>query len=111
MKFRGFVLTVSFLWVDGMALFPFILSRRKSPGKIFLNHERIHLMQQLEMGILLFYIWYFAEYVIQLTAGKNHIEAYHNISFEREAYRNESNTDYLTHRKFWSFLKYIGRGK
>ena len=111
MKFRGFVLTVSSLWVEGMALFPFILSRRKSPGKVFLNHECVHLRQQLEMGILLFYVWYLAEYLIQLAAGKKHLEAYYNISFEREAYKNEGNADYLVHRKFWSFLKYIGRGK
>lgn len=108
MKFRGFVLTVSVLWVEGMALFPFILSRRKSPGETFLNHECIHLRQQLEMGVMLFYLWYLAEYLVRVIEFKNHTEAYYNISFEREAYSNENNMDYLTDRKFWSFLKYIG---
>jgi len=111
MKFKGFVLTVSFLWVDGMALFPFILSRRSSPGKVFLNHECIHLRQQLELGVLLFYFWYIVEYLVQLAVRRDHLAAYYNISFEREAYRNERNTEYLTNRKFWSFMRYIGKEK
>ena len=58
MKFKRIVIHVSFLWVDAMALFPFILLRRKSPSTKLINHECIHLRQQLEMGLLPFYIWY-----------------------------------------------------
>lgn len=107
MRFRGFVLNVSFLWVEGLALFPFILSRRKAPGKIFLNHERIHLRQQFEMGLVLFYIWYFAEYLVRLIEFGDHSKAYYNISFEREAYRNERDLEYLRKRRFWGFLQYF----
>jgi hypothetical protein len=57
MKFKGFLCHVSFLWVDGIALFPFILVKRKSPGRLLLNHECIHLRQQLEMGLVFFYVW------------------------------------------------------
>ena len=107
MKFKGFLVNVTFLWVDGMALFPFILTRRKAPGVIFVNHECIHLRQQMEMGIIPFYIWYLAEYLIRRAQYKNHYLAYLHISFEQEAYRNEENLDYLKGRKFWAFLRYI----
>ena len=33
--------------------------------------------------------------------------AYKNISFEREAYQNQSNLDYLSNRKHYSWFSYI----
>jgi hypothetical protein len=107
MKVKGVLLNVPLLWVDGMAFFPFILSKRKSPGIVFMNHERIHLKQQLEMGLLLFYLWYFIEFLVRLIQFRDRASAYFNISFEREAYRNERDLKYLRGRKFWAFLKYI----
>jgi hypothetical protein len=107
MKFKGFLCHVSFLWVDGMALFPFILVKRKSPGRVLLNHECIHLRQQLEMGLVFFYVWYFAEYLIRLMQHRVHYLAYMHISFEQEAYRNEADLDYLLKRRWWAFLKYV----
>lgn len=105
--FKGVLLHVSSLWVEGLAFFPFILSRRRSPGKVFLNHERIHLRQQLEMGLILFYIWYFAEYFFRLIQYRDHALAYYNISFEREAYRNECDQQYLAKRGIWRFFYYL----
>jgi hypothetical protein len=52
-------------------------------------------------------LWYLVEYCIKLVIYRNHDKAYHNISFEREAYRNDENLDYLMKRKFWSFVKYL----
>jgi hypothetical protein len=107
MKFKGFLCHVSFLWVDGIALFPFILVKRKSPGRLLLNHECIHLRQQLEMGLVFFYVWYFAGYLIRLIQHRVHYLAYMNMSFEREAYSNEGDFDYLTKRKWWAFLEFV----
>jgi hypothetical protein len=107
MKVKGVLLNVPLLWVEGMAFFPFILSKKKSPGIIFMNHERIHLKQQLEMGLLLFYLWYFVEYFVRFIQFGDRVAAYFNISFEREAYRNEMDLNYLSSRKFWAFLKYL----
>jgi len=44
----------------GLALFPFIFIKRDSlrKDKVFVNHERIHLQQQKELLILLFFIWH-----------------------------------------------------
>ncbi len=74
---------------------------------VFINHERIHLRQQLEMLVLPFFIWYITEYVIRYIYYRNSYKAYSNISFEREAYRNESNLNYLKNRSSWAFIKYL----
>ncbi|WP_244307457.1 hypothetical protein [Flavobacterium fluviatile] len=93
----------------GMAVFPFILIRyyKDQVNVVFLNHEKIHLRQQLEMLIVPFFIWYFLEYLIRLIQYKNKTLAYHNISFEREAYTKETDLNYLKKRSFFQFLKYI----
>lgn len=92
----------------GMAVFPFIFVADKSSiNPTFLNHERIHLRQQLEMLILPFYVWYILEYLLRRIQYKNHHLAYSNISFEREAYANERNLNYLATRRVWWFLKFL----
>ncbi|MFD2933606.1 hypothetical protein [Spirosoma flavum] len=102
-----FVIHVSSLGPDGMALFPFILVRHPNPGPTLLNHERIHLRQQAELGIFLFYLWYVVEYIIRRFQYKQHYEAYRNISFEREAFANEQNMSYLQSRRWWIFWNYM----
>ena len=94
-----------------MALFPFVLvdSEEDKKDKILLNHEKIHLYQQLEMLIVPFYIVYLLHYFFQLIRLKKHYPAYMNIVFEREAYQNESDLEYLKKRKFWGFWKYWGK--
>jgi hypothetical protein len=72
-----------------------------------MNHERIHLRQQIELLVIPFFIWYSIEYLIRLLHYKNKRQAYLNISFEREAYENEKDLEYLNHRPFLMFLKYI----
>jgi hypothetical protein len=71
------------------------------------NHERIHLRQQLELLIVPFYIIYGLEFVFRLIAYKNWKEAYQNISFEREAYKNEKDLDYLKTRPLFGFMRYF----
>ena len=107
MKFKGILLNVSFLWVEGMALFPFILVRHKTCSRFLINHEQIHLRQQLELGLIVFYIWYFAEYLIRLIQYKKHYLAYLHISFEREAYQHQADLNYLKKRRLWAFLGYL----
>ena len=94
---------------NGLAIFPFVVLRRKALklNKVVLNHERIHLIQQKELLIIPFYIWYIAEFFIRLLRHRNWHIAYRNISFEREAYRNEYKFDYLKQRRFWQFLNYL----
>ncbi|GAA4408310.1 hypothetical protein GCM10023187_29990 [Nibrella viscosa] len=101
------VVRVPFLWVEGMALFPLVLVRRPNPNPVLINHERVHLRQQLELGILPFYIWYLVEYLIRRWQYRDHYTAYRNISFEREAFANEKNLHYLPKRPWFTFRHYI----
>ncbi|GAA3519970.1 hypothetical protein GCM10022393_37740 [Aquimarina addita] len=93
----------------GIALWPFIVVKndRLKDDKAFINHEKIHLRQQIELLILPFYFFYIVEYFVRLLQYKNSQDAYRNISFEREAYEREEELMYLTHRKLWSFIKYL----
>ena len=95
--------------ISGITLFPFILLRKKELlyNKTLLNHEKIHLRQQIETLVIPFYIWYLSEYYIKYLKYRDADKAYRNISFEREAYENDDNLNYLQKRKFWSFLKYL----
>jgi len=74
---------------------------------VFINHEKIHFRQQLELLILPFYIWYFFEFMIRIVQFKDGKKAYRTISFEREAYENEKDLNYLKSRSFWNFCKFI----
>ncbi len=97
--------------IKGIALFPFILLNDKlcKQDKIFINHEKIHLRQQIELLLIVFYLWYVIEYYYWLIKLRNPYLAYRNISFEREAYDNENNLEYLKSRKFWTFLNYVNK--
>lgn len=51
-----------------------------------------------------FYILYILEWLYRLTQKGN---AYKNVSFEKEAYDNENDMDYLNKREYFSWIKYI----
>lgn len=93
----------------GISLWPFVIVETKAlkADKAFINHEKIHLRQQLELLVLFFYIWYFLEFLIRYFKYGNSLRAYRNISLEREAYRRENDLHYLHHRPFWAFLKFL----
>lgn len=93
----------------GLTIFPFVFIKYRfdSENKILVNHEKIHLCQQLELLVLPFFLWYFVEYAVRLLQYKNSNLAYRNISFEREAYANEQDLDYLEKRRLFSFWKYL----
>lgn len=93
----------------GLTVFPFVFlkSKQLKSNVVFMNHEKIHLKQQLELLILPFYLMYAIEFLVRLLQYKKWDLAYRNVSFEREAYTNEFNLDYLKQRSFWSFLKYL----
>jgi hypothetical protein len=93
----------------GMAVFPFVLMKYDfdKANQTFVNHEKIHLKQQKELLVIPFFIWYFLEYLFRLMQYRNKDLAYRNISFEREAYAKETDSDYLKNRSFFEFLNYI----
>ena len=85
--------------IIALAFYPFIfVSKDTILTPELINHERIHLRQQIEMLILPFYIWYLIEY---------YTKGYLNVSFELEAYDNQDNLEYLPSRPIFNFTKYI----
>ena len=93
----------------GITIFPFVFLKYSAlkANSTVLNHEKIHLRQQLEMLVVPFFVFYGFEFLYKLMRYKNWYEAYRNLSFEREAYRNEKDLNYLKSRPFWAFLKYL----
>lgn len=95
----------------GITIFPFVFIKTTElkDDAIFINHERIHLRQQLELLVIPFLLFYVIEYAIRLLQYRSKDLAYRNISFEREAYVNEKDLNYLQLRPFWNFINYIKR--
>ena len=95
---------IPFKGFDAMNLFGVVFARNeyKDLNKIVLNHEAIHTAQMKELLYIPFYILYGIEYLINLIKYRDGDKAYKNISFEREAYRNERQLDYLKGRRHFS---------
>ena len=104
-----FIIVSKFFVPNGyaaIALFPFIFFKKQeyiTDRRI--NHEKIHLRQQIEMLIIPFYLLYGIHFLYNIICGISH--PYRNIVFEIEAYNNESSKTYLKTRGFFAWTKYF----
>ena len=102
-------LTLGRIQKGGITIFPFIFltTNMKKDNKIdiIINHEKIHIRQQLELLIIPFYILYFLNYIINRCKGLDDNNAYLNIIFEKEAYNNQKDLDYLNTRKIFGWIR------
>ena len=120
--------TYIFNKVRAIVIYPFCYHIKNFP-KDKINHENIHERQVLEVmkvsllllllaystGIIYSFLWltlsysyyllYVLEYLMRLLQYKDKDLAYRNISFEREAYANQHNLDYLKTRTPFRWLK------
>lgn len=88
---------IPFKGYKAISIWPFVFVRKGCKfDDIDLNHEKIHLVQQLELLIIPFYLIYLVEWIFK---------KYRDISFEKEAYSNEANLDYLKTRKHYNMWK------
>lgn len=118
-----------------LTIWPLVFARKseKPLKRNVENHERIHLRQQLEVMLLsaavlavviclagcswwwmlavlvAYYAGYGIDYAVHYFAYGSPNEAYRNISCEQEAYLNEQDTAYLSHRRPFAWIKYITR--
>jgi hypothetical protein len=102
-------LVVPSLPAQAMALYPFMLFKHgnlKTDSKL-IRHEQIHFKQQLELLIVFFYVLYLLHYLINLGRFRNHDKAYFQICFEKEAYQNDHDLEYMKNRKLFSWIKLI----
>jgi hypothetical protein len=80
-------------------LFGVIFARKNAKlSDRLLRHEAIHTAQMKERFYIFFYLLYFFEWVVLMLRYLNLKRAYHAVSFEREAYENENNENYLKER-------------
>ena len=95
-----------------MAIFPFILLKSKTflNDEVIINHEKIHLRQQLELLVLPFYLAYLINYLINLLRFKHHYTSYRNIIFEKEAYQHETDLNYLKNGSWYGWFKTVKNG-
>jgi len=83
-----------------------IFARKKANvTEVDINHEKIHTKQILELLIIGFYICYVLEWIYRTVFHKYEKSAYKEISFEKEAYANERNLNYLKERKHYAMWK------
>jgi len=94
-----------FIPVGAITLCPFIICRDKS-DVVMLNHESIHVKQQLELLVIPFFLIYVINWVYNLIKFKGDTDlAYRELFFEKEAYDNEDNMEYLKTRPKWSYFR------
>lgn len=90
---------IPFKGFKAINLFGFVFVREGVKMKPYnYNHMAILSAQMRELLFVPFYIIYFVEWVYRLIKLRNFQKAYRAISFEREAYANQSNYHYLTNR-------------
>lgn len=107
-----FVSILTFGFANGICLYPFVLIGKEIElTHRLINHEKIHLKQQLETLVFPFYLFYLLEYLFRVLQYRNFSKAYRNISFEREAYYFESHVDYLDIRRPYAWLSFIARSE
>ena len=125
-----------FMGIKGIAIFPFIILkelyktrwRSEMQKNILINHESIHIRQQMDLIPFSFalnsftFLYFFDNYWLLLLNILPFINSsvfyliyviefifkgYEGISFEREANENELDNEYLENRKFLEFSNYI----
>ena len=85
---------------------------KRGLSEVTINHEKIHVQQQKDflipvLGSIIFYVWYLIEWILKLPMYFQGKDPYANISFEREAYSNQCDLDYLKTRKRFTWIKRI----
>lgn len=101
---------IPFKGFKAMNLFGMLFVRKdiKTPmSDIDINHESIHSEQYKELLFIPFLVLYLVEWFIKLFIYFDSNKAYKNISFEREAYYNEHNLNYLSNRKHYVWFRLI----
>lgn len=126
---------IPFKGFQAITILPFIFARNSAKWlkDYVLNHETIHLRQQLEVLIAsaaviaalilifgwswwwmltsfgVYYTWYGLEWLVRLAICHDTNLAYKNIAVEQEAYLNEHDMGYLKGRRLFAWVEYIGK--
>ena len=86
-----------------ITLFPFCFIRPANVSPETINHEQIHIAQQVELLVLIFFLIYGFWIVWDLTFRHDTIYVTGiNNPLEAEAYNNQANLKYLDTRKWFA---------
>lgn len=94
-----------FIDIYAITLYPYIFIKDEGNPTI-INHEKIHLEQQKELWLIGFYLLYVWYWLAGKIKGYSNTGAYNTIPFEREAYANDENEEYLKNRKKFAWKDY-----
>ncbi len=75
------------------------------------RHETIHFQQWIELGVLGFLLLYPVFYLYGLLKYRDKVRAYRAIPFEREAYENDGDSEYLRTRRRMAWIGYLSSGQ
>jgi hypothetical protein len=92
--------------IGAITLGPIVISRDEM-SETTKRHETIHFQQFLELAFVGFPIFYYGFWLLNLLKGDDSESAYYNIPFEKEAYYNDADQNYLQKRKRFSWIHYI----
>lgn len=95
-----------FIDVYAITIFPFIFCFEPI-NDIVENHETIHYEQQKELLLVFFYLLYAFFFIKGYVQYGDYYKAYMSIPFEKEAYANQRNLEYLEQRHRFSWLNYL----
>ena len=87
-----------------ITIFPFVFCRGEL-GESTKRHETIHFQQQIETGVIFFYLIYLWDYLKLRKNGLASWLAYRQIRAEKEAYAKDNDPYYLEERKRWKWLR------
>ena len=96
-----------FFPVAAITLWPFVFIRTDHDSPRLINHEEIHIRQYNEMLVIGFLLVYIYDWVVGLLKHRNAHVAYRLIRFEQEAFEYDSDPDYHSKRKRFSWKKYV----
>ena len=89
--------------IGAITIGPLVFSRAEM-SEVTKNHETIHCQQYIETCIIGFIFLYYLFYAINFIRYRDGELAYYMIPFEKEAYDNDNNLEYLETRKRYSWI-------
>jgi hypothetical protein len=103
------ILTFGSKGTSGITVFPFIFlvdALKGADNAVYIiNHEKIHIRQELELLLVFFALMYLVNYIYWRARGNSHSDAYRKIIFESEAYEKMNDLNYLKNRKLFGFIR------
>ena len=91
--------------IIGLAVWPFIFLDPQYVSDRLIQHEEIHLKQQVELLVVGFYILYAFYFIKNYIRYRKFYISYRKIPFEIEAFEHQETKNYLENRKRFAWLK------